>query len=56
MILFFVGDIMQSSDDEDVSAKSEQDNRILITDDKDFGELSLATPLHPEPSRAIVER
>jgi predicted nuclease of predicted toxin-antitoxin system len=38
--LFFVGDIMISSTDEAVLARSETEKeRILITDDKDFGEL-----------------
>ena len=35
----FVGDIMSGSHDEAVLAKAEREKRILITDDKDFGEL-----------------
>lgn len=35
----FVGDSSQGLDDESVLRKSEKENRILITDDKDFGEL-----------------
>lgn len=35
----FVGDAMSGISDERILAKSERENRILITDDKDFGEL-----------------
>ena len=35
----FVGDVMPSSSDEEVLAKAESEKRILISDDKDFGEL-----------------
>ena len=35
----FVGDSMRSASDEEIIKKCEQDGRILITDDKDFGEL-----------------
>ena len=35
----FVGDAMPGSADEVVLARAESENRILITDDKDFGEL-----------------
>ena len=35
----FVGDVMPSASDEDVLAKAESEKRILISDDKDFGEL-----------------
>lgn len=37
--VLFVGDIMPSASDEEIIRKAEEDNRILITDDKDFGEL-----------------
>lgn len=35
----YVGDIMRGSKDEDVLAYAEKEDRILITNDKDFGEL-----------------
>jgi predicted nuclease of predicted toxin-antitoxin system len=35
----FVGDAIPSSPDEVVLARAESEKRILITDDKDFGEL-----------------
>jgi len=37
--VLFVGDIMPSATDEEIIRRCEADNRILITDDKDFGEL-----------------
>ena len=37
--VLFVGDIMPSASDEEIIKKSEEEDRILITDDKDFGEL-----------------
>jgi len=37
--VLFVGDIMPSASDDEVIRKAEKDNGILITDDKDFGEL-----------------
>jgi len=39
MIFFFVGDIIPSASDEEIIKKAETEGRILITDDKDFGEL-----------------
>jgi predicted nuclease of predicted toxin-antitoxin system len=35
----FVGDIMPGVDDEAILSAAEKEKRILITDDKDFGEL-----------------
>lgn len=35
----FVGDFMPKATDESVLAEAEKQNRILITDDKDFGAL-----------------
>jgi predicted nuclease of predicted toxin-antitoxin system len=35
----FVGDVMSGFNDAAVLAKAEEEKRILITDDKDFGEL-----------------
>ena len=35
----YVGDTMPGSSDEDVLTFSENEGRILVTDDKDFGEL-----------------
>jgi len=35
----FVGDWKPSATDDEVLEKAEKDDRILITDDKDFGEL-----------------
>lgn len=37
--VLFAGDVMPSASDDEVIRKAEEDNRILITDDKDFGEL-----------------
>ena len=37
--VIFVGDWKPSASDEDVLQKANDDGRILITDDKDFGEL-----------------
>ncbi len=37
--VIFAGDVMPASSDEDVLAKAESEGRILISDDKDFGEL-----------------
>ncbi|RLI84432.1 MAG: hypothetical protein DRO98_08565 [Archaeoglobales archaeon] len=35
----YVGDWKLSASDEEVLRKAERENRILVTDDKDFGEL-----------------
>ncbi len=37
--VLFAGDVMSSVSDEEIIKKCEEDDRILITDDKDFGEL-----------------
>jgi predicted nuclease of predicted toxin-antitoxin system len=37
--VIFVGDWKPSSSDEEVLSKAEGEERILITDDKDFGKL-----------------
>ncbi len=37
--VLFVGDTIPSASDEEIIRRAEEDNRILITDDKDFGEL-----------------
>ncbi|MBI2145421.1 DUF5615 family PIN-like protein [Candidatus Woesearchaeota archaeon] len=37
--VIFAGDAMPSASDEEVLAKAEKEDRILISDDKDFGEL-----------------
>ncbi|UCF07200.1 MAG: DUF5615 family PIN-like protein [Thermoplasmata archaeon] len=37
--VIFVGDIIPGVSNGEVIAKAEKENRILITDDKDFGEL-----------------
>jgi len=37
--VLFVGDVMPSASDDEVIRKAEKENRILITDDRDFGEL-----------------
>ena len=39
MMFFFVGDIIPSASDGEIIKKAETGGRILITDDKDFGEL-----------------
>ncbi len=50
----YVGDVMPSAPDEDVIAKAESEGRILISDDKDFGEL--ATRLRKPASGVILLR
>jgi len=35
----FIGDVMPTVSDEEVLLFAEQENRVLISDDKDFGEL-----------------
>src|SRR5436190_21220585 len=47
----FVGDAMPGSADGVVLARAESENRILITDDKDFGELVLRLD---SPSTGVV--
>ncbi len=37
----FVGDVMPTASDEEVLDSAEKENRVLITDDRDFGELIL---------------
>lgn len=37
--VLFAGDVMSSVSDEEIIKKCEEDDRILVTDDKDFGEL-----------------
>lgn len=37
--MFFVGDIMPSAPDKEVIKKAADENRVLITDDKNFGEV-----------------
>jgi len=37
--VLFVGDVMPSASDDEVIRRAEKDNRILITDDRDFVEL-----------------
>lgn len=37
--VLFAGDAMFSASDEEIIKKCEEDDRILVTDDKDFGEL-----------------
>ncbi len=37
--MVYVGDWKSSASDEEVLRKAEEEDRILITDDKDFGEL-----------------
>ncbi|MGC9444658.1 MAG: DUF5615 family PIN-like protein [Candidatus Methanospirareceae archaeon] len=37
--VLFVGDILPSASDLEIMERAEEDNRILVTDDKDFGNL-----------------
>jgi len=37
--VLFVGETMQQADDTDILAQAAHENRILMTNDKDFGEL-----------------
>ncbi|MBI3036189.1 DUF5615 family PIN-like protein [Candidatus Woesearchaeota archaeon] len=47
----FAGDIMPSASDEEVLAKAESEGRILISDDKDFGELVVRMQ---KPSTGVI--
>ena len=47
----FVGDILKSAKDEDILKFAERDERILITDDKDFGRLVL---MLGKPSSGVI--
>ena len=49
--MIFVGDRKPSATDEDVIRKAEEENGILITDDKDFGELVFRLG---EPSKGLI--
>lgn len=49
--VIFVGDVMPNSIDEEVLAAAEKENRVLITDDKDFGELVFRLQ---RPSKGVV--
>jgi len=49
----FVGDWKPSASDEEVLRKAEEEDRILITDDKDFGELVFRSG---EPKEVILLR
>lgn len=49
--VLFVGDVMRSASDEEIIRKCEKDDRILITDDKDFGELVFRSG---RPTRGII--
>jgi predicted nuclease of predicted toxin-antitoxin system len=47
----FVGDWKPSATDDEVLEKAEKDDRILITDDKDFGELIFRLG---RPSKGVI--
>jgi predicted nuclease of predicted toxin-antitoxin system len=47
----FVGDWKPSATDEEVLRKAEEEDRILITDDKDFGELIFRLG---KPSKGVI--
>lgn len=47
----FVGDWKPSASDEEVLRKAEEENSILITDDKDFGELIFRLS---KPSKGVI--
>ncbi|NJD54683.1 MAG: hypothetical protein FIB07_17720 [Candidatus Methanoperedens sp.] len=49
--VLFVGDWKHSAADDEVLQKSNDDGRILITDDKDFGELVFRLQ---KPSRGVI--
>ncbi len=49
--VIFVGDWKPSASDDEVLQKANEDERILITDDKDFGELVFRLD---NPSRGII--
>ena len=47
----YVGDIMPASPDEDILEYADRSGRILITDDKDFGELIFRLE---KPSKGVI--
>lgn len=47
----FVGDVMPTATDEKVISYAEKENRILVTDDKDFGELVFRLQ---KPSKGVI--
>ncbi len=49
--VLFVGDVMPSALDDEIIRKAEEDDRILITDDKDFGELVFRLG---EPTNGVI--
>lgn len=49
--VIFVGDWKPSATDEEVLKKAEEEDRILITDDKDFGELVFRLG---KPSKGVI--
>lgn len=49
--VLFAGDVLQSASDEEIINFCEMENRILITDDKDFGELVFRLE---KPAKGVV--
>lgn len=49
--VIYAGDILSDAEDEEVLEKAEKEGRILITNDKDFGELIFR---HKKPSSGVI--
>jgi predicted nuclease of predicted toxin-antitoxin system len=49
--VLFVGDVMSSASDEAVIRKAEEDDRIILTEDKDFGRLIFRVR---KPAKGVV--
>ncbi len=49
--VLYVGDIMPSASDEEILRKAQKEGRILVSDDKDFGELIVR--LH-QPTTGVI--
>ena len=49
--VIYAGDILPDAEDEEILEKAEKENRILITNDKDFGELIFR---YKKPSSGVI--
>ncbi len=49
--VIYAGDILPDAEDKDILERSEKDNRILITNDKDFGEIIFR---YGKPSSGVI--
>src|SRR3989338_1583044 len=49
--VIYAGDVLPDADDKDILERAEKENRILITNDKDFGELIFR---YGKPSSGVI--